>query len=64
MNQKEKYLENADNCIALAEKAKDAPSKVRYKRMAEAWLALAEEQDWLAGEISPMPGMSNSPKFH
>jgi hypothetical protein len=25
----------------------------RYKRMEAAWLALAEEQDWLDGEVPP-----------
>jgi hypothetical protein len=24
-------------------------------RMAQAWLALADEQDWLEGEIPPLP---------
>jgi hypothetical protein len=36
----------------LAAEAKDAPSKNRYKRMQDAWLALAEEQDWLEGKVS------------
>jgi hypothetical protein len=28
------------------------PSKKRFKRMQDAWLALAEEQDWLDGKVS------------
>ena len=40
----QKYLEHADNCIDLAENAKDEPSRIRYQRMADAWRALANEQ--------------------
>jgi hypothetical protein len=50
------YLENAENCAQLAERAEraeDEPTHRRYKRMEEAWRALAEEQDWLDGEIPP-----------
>ena len=62
MQQVEKYRENADNCMELAEKAKDAPSRARFRRMAEGWLALAHEQEWLAGEISPLKGPEVPPK--
>jgi hypothetical protein len=34
-------------------RAIDEPTHKRYKRMEAAWRALAEEQDWLDGEISP-----------
>jgi hypothetical protein len=47
----EEYRENARNCGELAAEAKDLPSKNRYKRMQDAWLALAEEQDWLDGKV-------------
>jgi len=53
MKQSDLLRENADNCLQLAEQHADAPSVRRYRRMAEAWLALAHEQDWLDGEISP-----------
>ena len=43
--------ENARNCGELAAEAKDSPSKKRFRRMQDAWLALAEEQDWLDGRI-------------
>jgi hypothetical protein len=46
--------ENAQNCADKAENTKDEPSYKRFKRMEAAWLALAEEQDWLDGEISPV----------
>jgi hypothetical protein len=54
MRQAEQYLRNAENCADLAETARDQPTRARYKRMAEAWLALAREQDWLDGEIPPI----------
>jgi len=53
MKQSQRFLENAENCAQLAERAKDEPTHKRYKRMEAAWRALAEEQDWLDGEISP-----------
>jgi hypothetical protein len=39
---------------ADAEAAKGEPAYNRYKRMEAAWLAVAEEQDWLDGERSPV----------
>ena len=59
MNQVEKYLENAENCRELAESAKDEPSRARYRRMADAWRALAKEQEWLDGQVPPLPVQSN-----
>ncbi len=52
MTKAEEYRENARNCAELADEAKDVPSKNRFKRMQEAWLALAEEQDWLDGRVT------------
>jgi hypothetical protein len=57
-----KYLENAENCTELAEKAKDAPTRARYLRMAEGWLALANEQEWLEGNVSPLHHPKTPPK--
>ena len=54
MSEAQKYLKNAENCIELAEQAKDKPARARYRRMAEAWLSLANEQEWLDGEVSPI----------
>lgn len=53
MKQSEHFLENAENCAQLAERANDQPTHQRYKRMEAAWRALAEEQDWLDGEVPP-----------
>jgi hypothetical protein len=53
MKQSDHFRENADNCGELAERANDEATFKRYKRMEEAWRALAEEQDWLDGEMPP-----------
>ena len=55
MKLSETYRQNAENCLQLAERAKDQPAFKRYWRMAQAWIALAHEQDWLDGEIPPSP---------
>jgi hypothetical protein len=52
LRKSEEYRENARNCAELAAEAKNLPSKNRFKRMQEVWLALAEEQDWLDGRVS------------
>ena len=53
MKQSEIFRENAENCAQLAEAANSEPAFLRYKRMEAAWRALADEQDWLDGEVSP-----------
>ena len=53
MKQSEIFRENAENCAQLAEAAGSEPAFLRYKRMEAAWRALADEQDWLDGEVSP-----------
>jgi len=53
MKQSQHFIQNAENCAQLAERAADEPSYNRYKRMEAAWRALAEEQDWLDGEVPP-----------
>jgi len=55
MKQSEIFREHAENCAQLAEQASGGPAYQRYKRMEAAWLALADEQDWLDGEVSPTP---------
>ena len=52
--QSDQYRLNAQNCAEMAERAKSEPTCKRLKRMEEAWLALADEQDWLDGEIHPL----------
>lgn len=53
MKQSDTFRDNADNCRHLAERANSEPLAKRYQRMAEAWMTLAEEQDWLDGEKAP-----------
>ena len=53
MKQSEIFRDNAENCAHLAENASSEPTFNRYKRMEAAWRALADEQDWLDGEVSP-----------
>jgi hypothetical protein len=53
MKQSEIFRENADNCAQLADVAASEPTFNRFKRMEAAWRALANEQDWLDGDMSP-----------
>jgi hypothetical protein len=59
MKTSDHFRASADNCAQLAESAVNEALKKRYKRMEEAWRALADEQDWLDGEVSP--GMEKPP---
>jgi hypothetical protein len=54
MKQSDLYRQNAENCMQMAEAAEGEPAYNRFKRMEAAWLALAEEQDWLDGERPPV----------
>jgi hypothetical protein len=53
-NQSEIFRDNAENCANKAETAKDKPTQKRFKRMEAAWLALADQQDWLDGVQPPL----------
>jgi hypothetical protein len=53
MKESDKFRENAANCAMLAKDAKHGPARIRYKRMETAWMSLADEQDWLDGEVPP-----------
>lgn len=54
MKQSDIFRDNAESCLQLAERSKGQPAYIRYTRMADAWTALAEEQDWLDGEVAPV----------
>jgi hypothetical protein len=56
MKQSEIFRKNAENCAELAnlQRKADKPAYKRYKRMEEAWRALAEEQEWLDGDVPPV----------
>ena len=62
MKQSQQFLENADSCAELAERAVDRPTHHRFKRTEDAWRALAEEQDWLDGEVPPVHIATSSPQ--
>jgi hypothetical protein len=55
MKPAEIFKENAENCaqLAAAEPTEKTPAYMRYKRMEAAWRALAEEQEWLDGDVPP-----------
>jgi hypothetical protein len=61
MKQSDRFRDNAENCAHLAERAADEPLYLRYKRMEAAWRALAQEQDWLDGEIAPIRVANGTP---
>jgi hypothetical protein len=56
MKPSEVFRENAENCAQLAapERVADGPAYKRFKRMEAAWRALAEEQEWLDGDVPPV----------
>ena len=60
MKQSDHFRDNAENCAHLAEQAAAEPMHLRYKRMEAAWRALAHEQDWLDGEVSPVRRFSGA----
>ena len=54
MKQSDIFRECAENCARVAEATSDEVKYLRLRRMEAAWLALANEQDWLDGETSPV----------
>ena len=72
MKAAEIYRENAEVCAQLAEAEPTTTTLAykRYRRMEAAWRSLAEQQDWLDGEVSPVniavvnnSGTSGKPPF-
>jgi hypothetical protein len=47
MRKSEQYRQYAEDSLRLASTAIDDPQQSRYRRMADAWRALAEEEEWL-----------------
>jgi hypothetical protein len=60
MRQSEHFLIHAKLCAKLALGTTHMPTRSRYKRMEAAWRALAEEQDWLDGEVIPGPSVTTN----
>jgi hypothetical protein len=57
----EQLFANADNCAHLAEEASDGPTRRRYQRMYESWLALIESEAWLEGKVTPTVSAGGDP---
>ncbi len=49
----DQYQIYATNCSGLAEGASCQPDRTRFLRMEQSWLALAENENWLAGSRGP-----------
>jgi hypothetical protein len=47
MKKSEQYLEYAADCLRQAGTALDEPQQERYRRLADSWQALAEDEQWL-----------------
>ncbi|MGY3608859.1 hypothetical protein [Bradyrhizobium sp. Leo121] len=54
MKQSQHLLDNAVICSKLAKRTTDKQTKIYFKRLEDSWRALAREQDWLDGEITPV----------
>ena len=50
------YRRQAMRCAAEADAAPDAEQRQRLMNMREAFLTLAENEDWLSGRRSPLHG--------
>lgn len=46
MKRSEQYREFAEDSLRLASTALDDAQRDRYRRMADSWRALAEEEEW------------------
>ena len=46
--------ENAENCAEMAENTGDDACRRRYQRMEQTYLRLAETDEWLEGQVSPL----------
>lgn len=58
----DQFRQNAQDCALLAERAFDDADRTRILTMRKAWLALADNEDWLAGARRPqqtMPGAAH-----
>jgi hypothetical protein len=47
MKKSDQYREYAEDCLRQAGTALDEPQQSRYRRMADAWRALAKDEEWL-----------------
>lgn len=50
MERSKEFRKNADTCTEIARSEQSGPKKKRFKRLAEGWNDLADQQAWLDGE--------------
>jgi hypothetical protein len=53
MTKADEMRQNAENCLDLAAESASLPERLRYLRMAHAWQALADCQDWFDTDNLP-----------
>jgi hypothetical protein len=61
MKQSDQFRENAENCARLAEAATNDLASSVQANGSSAWLALANEQDWLDGAVPPIDTKKEPP---
>jgi len=50
MAKAQELRKNVENCIELANSAVNEPAKKRFRRMADGWKIVVENQEWLDGK--------------
>ena len=53
------YRRQAMRCVAEAERSPKIEQRDRFLKMREAFLTLAENEDWLNGRSRPRPSATN-----
>jgi hypothetical protein len=56
MKKSEQYRQYAEDSLLQAGTALDEPQQNRYRRMADAWRALAEDEEWLESRSDASSG--------
>jgi hypothetical protein len=56
MKKSEQYRQYAEDSLLQAGTALDEPQQKRYRRMADAWRALAEDEEWLESRSDASSG--------
>lgn len=55
MDKSKEFRKNAETCSEIAAAADNDPKKKRFQRLAAGWSDLAENQDWLDGDLKSAP---------
>ncbi len=51
---RDEYLRAARGCLHLRDECRLPEARQFFERVAQSYLALAEQESWLAGEVNPM----------